>query len=588
MAVCRFIRHLVGHQHHVGSGRMSQQKSPPLPFMFQTPKGQLIDLRLFSKELMDKVRPVVSAVLQVQSKATRWSHGVHPSSANKAEIKKATEAVDQEEDGDGEAIERLWETLATHPDLERLGSGIGHLLVDQARASLAMKRSAKKVRERFTADLIQAEVDIRLRHPLLSLIQPWMDKQLRQIKVRKFSDIIPRPGYLIRIVYFAGTAGGGLPMEVSRRSDRNVPGEIAGPVCLLPLARLGLSQRRTTFRQSVERFSDYFLSLSNGQRAPMLSKELAADKQPTRTFTWDTWIWRPSSWIVRRHFRGVVEVVPTHLSKTPTSITNPRTPDDQRGGGGQEQPVFTLERSSRRTTSSQWPLWRWTNFLQRTWSWSWNGAYACGYLVPWCSPVGLRALLSAQPFYADLELSQVNGALCPRRSSYTPTLTSRLASLWRHISKSRTEFETQPDTGLVGKGLTRQANRAWNYGVKGLFGSLLLLLIFPAVCVLCSFGGLCLAVSAPLWAPLLALIYHVLIVLVWDVDNPDATKRGPLLPLLRVLGRDLLFEGLLQPMACLATALVFCPILSVLLALCKLFSNNPVWPFVLTLAFFYS
>lgn len=219
----------------------------------------------------------------------------------------------------------------------------------------------------------------------------------------------------------------------------------------------------------------------------MLSKELLADKQATRSFLWDTWTWNPHHWVVRRHFQGAVDVVPTHLSNTPTSITTPRTGHaGGEHGGGQEQPIYTLERSSRRSTATQWPLWRWTNFLQRAWSWSWNGAYACGYLVPWCSPIGLRALLSAQPFYADLELSQVrtceasltgqvkvtfiplkvNGALCPRRSAYTPTLTSRLASLWRHISKSRTEFETQPDTGFVGKGLTRQINRAWNYGVK--------------------------------------------------------------------------------------------------------------------------
>lgn len=44
-------------------------------------------------------------------------------------------------------------------------------------------RAVGKVRERFTADLIQAEVDIRLRHPMLSLVKPWMDKQLHDVKV---------------------------------------------------------------------------------------------------------------------------------------------------------------------------------------------------------------------------------------------------------------------------------------------------------------------------------------------------------------------------------------------------------------------
>ena len=70
-------------------------------------------------------------------------------------------------------------------------------------------------------------------------------------------------------------------------------------------------------------------------------------------------------------------------------------------------------------------------------------------VIPWCSPVGLRALFCVDPFMPDLELSQVNGTLFPRKSSLTPTLCSRLLALWRHISKSRTHFETKPDTGQV-------------------------------------------------------------------------------------------------------------------------------------------
>lgn len=48
------------------------------------------------------------------------------------------------------------------------------------------------------------------------------------------------------------------------------------------------------------------------------------------------------------------------------------------------------------------------------------------------------------PYYYSL---QVNGTVCPSKASSTPTLASRLHTLWRHISKSRTHFETTPDTG---------------------------------------------------------------------------------------------------------------------------------------------
>lgn len=68
-------------------------------------------------------------------------------------------------------------------------------------------------------------------------------------------------------------------------------------------------------------------------------------------------------------------------------------------------------------------------------------------VIPWCSPISVRSLFCSESFYPDLELSQVNGTLFPRKSSLTSTLLSRLNLLWRHISKSRTHFETKPDTG---------------------------------------------------------------------------------------------------------------------------------------------
>ena len=50
MSLCRFIRHHLVHT--TNSDKMQeihQQKVPPLPYIFQTPKGLLVDLRLFSR-----------------------------------------------------------------------------------------------------------------------------------------------------------------------------------------------------------------------------------------------------------------------------------------------------------------------------------------------------------------------------------------------------------------------------------------------------------------------------------------------------------------------------------------------------------
>ena len=80
-------------------------------------------------------------------------------------------------------------------------------------------------------------------------------------------------------------------------------------------------------------------------------------------------------------------------------------------------------------------------------------------VLPWCSPFSLRAFFYLHQFMPDYEVSQVNGSLHKKPSSITHTLTSRLRSLWRHISKSRTDFEAKPDRGLLGKSVLRHFNR---------------------------------------------------------------------------------------------------------------------------------
>lgn len=188
----------------------------------------------------------------------------------------------------------------------------------------------------------------------------------------------------------------------------------------------------------------YFLSRDLAfmkEREPVLLKELKNAKTPTRSFQWSCRIWSPTNWIIRRNFQGQSEVIPTVICQQATSIVTPRSDPSQ--------PVFLIQKETVRTTSTRWPLWRLLNFLQRIWCWTWNVMFLLGFVVPWDSPLSLRALFYIKPFMPDLELSQVNGTLFPRKTSVTPTLTSRLIELWRNISKSRTHFETEPDTGKI-------------------------------------------------------------------------------------------------------------------------------------------
>jgi len=53
--------------------------------------------------------------------------------------------------------------------------------------------------------------------------------------------------------------------------------------------------------------------------------------------------------------------------------------------------------------------------------------------------------------------------------------------------------------GFIGKGMTRHLNRVWNYVIKGILGTLAMLIIFPIICLSVSFGSLVIALTGPLW-----------------------------------------------------------------------------------------
>ncbi|XP_046659884.1 uncharacterized protein LOC124353884 isoform X2 [Homalodisca vitripennis] len=487
----------------------------PIPYLFLTPKGCELDLRLFSRDIMRRALPVLVTILERETRG--WFLHFRERLISELRAQKLPDDEIEREVNQAvmrEYLQRVYSSILGNTELQALGEGIPQLLVQQAQSVVLMYRAV----ENMQCKLRKTKETLRQRmlytHPILSRIGPWMREKLRKAEERFIEEcqwsaheealFLCNNQHLQQAVYFL--------------------------------------HRDLTFMK---------------EREPVLLKELRKVKTPTRIFHWRTQIWFPRNWVVRRCFQGTSEVVPTVLSGTATSITTPRSDPSQ--------PVFLVEKEVERTTTTRWPLWRWINYCLRTWTWSWNAMFFFGVVIPWCSPVSLRALLCLAPFTPDLELSQVNGTLFPRKSSLTPSLASRLLSLWRHISKSRTHFETKPDTGFIGKGLTRQVNRVWNYGCKGLLGTLALVVVFPLICLSVSLLSLFIAITAFIWMPMVVLCLHLGMILFWDLDCP-VSSRSRYLVILQALLWDIGVLGLVQPVAALIVALVICPLMTLTVA----------------------
>ncbi|XP_014240941.1 uncharacterized protein LOC106661805 isoform X2 [Cimex lectularius] len=483
----------------------------PIPYLFYTPKGCEVDLRLFSKDIMRKALPILINILERETRGW-FLHFRERLISELRQQKRPDEEIEREvnEAVMKEYLERVYTSILTNAELKELGNGIPQLLIEQAQAVVLMHRAVENVQQKLSKTKDNLKNSLERSHPVRSRIRPWLRDRLRSaeesfIEECKWSAheealTLCNNQHLNQTVYFLN--------------------------------------RDLTFMK---------------EREPVLKKELRHDKTPTRIFQWRTHIWFPSNWIVRRSFQGHSEIIPTVLSSTATSITTPRSDPSQ--------PVFLVEKEIIRTTTTRWPLWRWINYCHRTWSWTWNAMFFFGVVIPWCSPVGIRALLCIQPFTPDLELSQVNGTLFPRQSSSTPTMISTLRSLARHISKATTQFESKPDTGFIGKGMTRQLNKFWNYVGKGLFGTLGIVLVFPTLCILSTILCFAIATTAFIWMPAITLVLQICLGLFWDMDSP-VSERNKYFVIAEAIIWDVLIQGMLQPIASLFVAFILCPTLS--------------------------
>nr|CAD7256838.1 unnamed protein product [Timema shepardi] len=472
--------------------RESSHPPVPVPYLFLTPKGVELDLRLFNRDTMRRALPALVAILERETRG--WFLHFRERLISELRSQKLPDEEIEREVNQAvmkEYLQRVYTSILSHPDLLALGEGIPQLLVQQAQSVVLMHRAVENVQKKLTKTKDSLKQRIEYMYPVFSRIRPWMRDKLRSAE-----------NHFIEECQWSAHEEA-LMLCTSQRLHQTVY----------------FLNRDLTFMR---------------EREPVLLKELRKVKTPTRSFQWLTQIWFPSNWIVRRSFQGQSEVIPTVQSATATSITMPRSDPSQA--------VFLVEKEVVRTTTTRWPMWRWINYCHRTWSWMWNAMFFFGVVIPWCSPVSLRALLCVEPFMPDLELSQVNGTLFPRKSSLTPTLASRLLSLWRHISKSRTHFETKPDTGFIGKGFTRHLNRLWNYLVKGLLGTLCVVLIFPLVCFVTSFCSLAMALTAFIC--------------------PDPTRNRYLVILEAILW-NIGIQGGIQPVLALFVAFFMCPLISV-------------------------
>lgn len=113
----------------------------PVPYLYLTPKGQEIDLRLFSKDILRKALPVVNEVLEKESRG--WFLHFRERLIAELRDKKLSDLDIQEEVNEAamrEYLQRVYNAILTNDHLKSLGDGIPELLVQQAQSVVIMNK----------------------------------------------------------------------------------------------------------------------------------------------------------------------------------------------------------------------------------------------------------------------------------------------------------------------------------------------------------------------------------------------------------------------------------------------------------------
>lgn len=105
-------------------------------------------------------------------------------------------------------------------------------------------------------------------------------------------------------------------------------------------------------------------------------------------------------------------------------------------------------------------------------------------------------------------------------------------------------------------------NRVWNYVFKGFLGTLLIIFIFPLLCVMVSLASIACAITAPLWVPIVTLLLHIYMMLIFDLDCPEPS-RNRICVLFEAVGWNIIVQGCLQPLLAVFVATCICPVTSV-------------------------
>ncbi|KAG5443508.1 hypothetical protein CSKR_101068 [Clonorchis sinensis] len=585
---------------------LHQTETKHPPYRFITPARIPIDLRLHNSMLLDRCLAVINGLRQ-PTRVGWFQDFKETTIARLRDEGKSLQEVKRlvRQDGLREYASRLFDAMRQNAALQSISDGIAEPLIQQATFSLILAEA----KEAFATDWLtyqeQADQELRRTHGHLYHIAEWRQRRMGELE----EQYLEAHKYDIHEMVLSKCMQSGLEQHAFfisrdltflRDRERLLQDQLQKsasfpdtqfifrvPAQLLRHWRV--YRRVVSYTTSYEMVDTVLLSRrpSRNEPVPPIKRSIkcAAARDPSYELINVPYARKPPrtdqefgpqdfevhTASPKRVFRQVdVSYLDIDGEDEAGLVSKPLLTSTVTENKSPTYPEFVVQSSLVYKVSTRYFMWRWLVFLVCTYSWLLRFGQMFLITIPFRSAFSLTALVKPGPIYLRLELDQATGYLFYNKSFYQDTIISRIIRIWRNIRASRRAFDATPSKGLLDKAAARPLHRIWSYLFRGFFSTLLILVIWPPLCLLVSSLSILLGLTLPLTVPLISLLLHFSGVLFWDAYKP-ASKPNRLFPIVELIFGHFLVRFLLQTILAFLAAFIFCPVWAVI---------RLVWAFV--------
>lgn len=198
-------------------------------------------------------------------------------------------------------------------------------------------------------------------------------------------------------------------------------------------------------------------------------------------------------------------------------------PFEVRKSHDSQGPTYSLKRVEEMQCDTGHHFWKFSLYRMRMVSWTRNCFF---WLVvnAWVGPLGLKQLLTLGRYAYDHDINHRSGQMV---YYYQNGLYLQFLNVLDGVRRSRSHFESLPDTGFFGKKFSRLYNLFECYVFRLVFvGIFLLLGAKPIAIVANTVLSLALAVTSWLWMPLVLVLTYLFNLLVYQFEIDEQHLLG--------------------------------------------------------------